>query len=487
MFPGNFGKAIHIIDSNSWKQHIFPLLLLACMLALPACGESQLPPEEEEGVLIYACMNPQDGTIRAYVNSFNNTHEDVQIEVRDCSGEEGVQRLLVELSAGRVPDIMDLRYFGRGGLDIWRRNTPASEDLPADEYWMPYRQLIQKGYLEDLWPFIENDPELGREAVLLPPLKAAEVNGGLYMLFQGGLVSTLMGADRVVGTRYGWTFDELMETFSTMPGDSTILRYNATTQDVFFKLLRFSLDQYVNWETGECFFDGEEFCNMLAFLKCFPAESETSEDAIEEVLWRIQTGRQMLEGIQIALPGELMYCNSLWKGRTSFVGNPTADTSSGNLFCPHGSVLAISSTCRDKEAAWDFVRQLIRKHYNMDNVLRAGYFIPVNLHDYEVLIRAELQRADDVRDDFGSSLPAMIPWNHFSDKPDIYPTAPISEEDIQRYEALIYNTTQLYWPDDALSDVVWDTIGPYLAGDKALDETVQLLNNRVGLYVNELR
>ena len=79
----------------------------------------------------------------------------------------------------------------------------------------------------------------------------------------------------------------------------------------------------------------------------------------------------------------------------------------------------------------------------MNNVLRAGYFIPVNLHDYEVLIRAELQRADDVRDDFGSSLPAMIPWNHFSDKPDIYPTAPISEEDIQRYEALIYNTTQL--------------------------------------------
>ncbi|MCI9433259.1 MAG: hypothetical protein HFF70_12690, partial [Oscillospiraceae bacterium] len=181
------------------------VMLLAALL-LSACGESQLPPEAEEGVLIYACMNPQDGTIRAYVNSFNNAHEDMQIEVRDYSGEEGVQRLLVELSAGRVPDIMDLRYFGRGGLDIWRRNTPASEDLPADEYWMPYRQLVQKGYLENLWPYIENDSELGRDAVLLPPLKAAEVNGGLYMLFQGGLVSTLMGADRVVGTRYGWTF-----------------------------------------------------------------------------------------------------------------------------------------------------------------------------------------------------------------------------------------------------------------------------------------
>ena len=46
---------------------------------------------------------------------------------------------------------------------------------------------------------------------------------------------------------------------------------------------------------------------------------------------------------------------------------------------------------------------------------------------------------------------------------------------------------QLYWSDDALADVVWDAIGPYLAGDKTLDETVQLLNNRIGLYVNELR
>ena len=487
IFPGNFGKAIHIIGGNSWKRNIFPLLLLACMLALSACGESQLPPEAEEGVLIYACMNPQDRTIRAYVNSFNSSHEDVQIEVRDYSGEEGAQRLLVELTAGRIPDIMDLHYFGKDGQKIWGHDTPVSADLPADEYWMPYRQLVQKGYLENLWPYIENDSELGRDAVLLPPLEAAEVNGGLYMLFQKVRINTLMGAEHVVGERYGWTFEELTEVFATMPEDSTILRYNATTQDVFFKLLRFSLDQYVNWETGECFFDGEEFCNMLAFLKCFPAESKTSEDAIEEVLWRIQTGRQMLEGIQITWPSELMYCNALWRGRASFVGYPTANGRSGSFFYPQGSVLAMSSACRDKDAAWDFMRKLIRQHYNVNSVLHVGPFISVNLYDYEVLIRAELQRADDVRDDFSSSLPAMMPWHHFSDKPDIYPTAPISEEDIQRYEALIYNTTQLYWPDDALSDIVWDAIGPYLAGDKTLDETVQLLNNRVMLYVNEQR
>ena len=115
--------------------------------------------------------------------------------------------------------------------------------------------------------------------------------------------------------------------------------------------------------------------------------------------------------------------------------------------------------------------------------------IPVYLEDYEKFIRAELRRADSVGDDFETSITAIIPWDHFSASayPKIYPTAPISEEDIRRYEALIYSITLLYWSDDALADVVWDAIGPYLAGDKTLDETVQLLNNRIGLYVNELR
>lgn len=59
------------------------------------------------------------------------------------------------------------------------------------------------------------------------------------------------------------------------------------------------------------------------------------------------------------------------------------------------------------------------------------------------------------------------------------------ENDLQRYETLINSTTQIYWPDNSLSDLVWEVCGPYFAGDKTLDDTIRLLNNRVGLYVNE--
>ena len=63
----------------------------------------------------------------------------------------------------------------------------------------------------------------------------------------------------------------------------------------------------------------------------------------------------------------------------------------------------------------------------------------------------------------------------------------LTEEDMKRFETLLNSTTLLYWPDDELSNIVWDSIGPYLAGDRSLDDTVALVQNRAQLYVNEMR
>ena len=79
----------------------------------------------------------------------------------------------------------------------------------------------------------------------------------------------------------------------------------------------------------------------------------------------------------------------------------------------------------------------------------------------------------------------FIKWKPFAHGTEIYPMALLTKEDGERFQALIDNTTQLYWPDDALSDIVWEALGPYFAGDKPLDDTLRLLDNRVSLYLNE--
>ena len=292
------------------------------------------PPAPEDGVLIYAALNPVTKDLDKSITQFNTVHKDVQIEVRDYSDENGVQRLLTELALGQVPDIMEMHRFGTGKDTAWAYDSYV--DRPEGEYRMPYRQMAQKGYLEDLWPYIENDPELGLDGVLMPPLKAAEVNGGLYMIFPEFSVTTLFGAEPVVGDRWGraleglperystmlkektfstligtehmpngqwgWTLEELMETFSAMPEDSTVLRWDSTRWDVFSMLYAPMLEQYVDMETGETFFDSQEFRDMMEFLSTFPDEFKTtlSPDSV-----RAETVDRMLDGEQLLEAGTL--------------------------------------------------------------------------------------------------------------------------------------------------------------------------------------
>ncbi|MDE7221309.1 MAG: hypothetical protein K2O45_17105 [Oscillospiraceae bacterium] len=466
--------------SSKCRKQIALLLFLAVILGVPACapaGEDFPHPESKEGVLTYAALNPLTPTQKRYIFNFNNKHPDAQIEVLDYSDEGGVERLLTELTLGWVPDIIELHRIKTDDRD-W-----AYMGTSEGEYQMPYQQMARKGYLEDLWPYIENDPELGRDALLETPMKAAEVDGGLYMLFKEVFINTLIGETSVVGERDGWTIDELMETFAAaMPEESTILQKSATRREMYDKLYCTTLDQYIDWETGKCSFDNDEFRGMLEFLSAFPTEYKTDiinkyELEKDAACW-ILDGKQMLQSIFVS---DLWHISQMDKSfgreRISCVGYPTTDGSSGSFFNIPGTILAMSSVCQDKEAAWEFMSYLVRPSASWTSLAQTSpRYLPVNRKDYEVGISL------DMRD----SSKSKIPLYFYQGGPNIFPDPPM-KEDILRFEMLINNTKQIYWPNEALSDTVWDAIGPYFAGDKTLDETIQLVQNRVTLYVNENR
>ena len=365
--------------TRKWAGFFF---LLAAIL-LTACGEKQdLPPEPEDGVLTYAALNPVTEELSESIERFNRTHEDVQIEVRDYSDKNGIDRLFTELALGQVPDMMEMHRFGRS-KDAAPADLPY-RGRPAGEYWMPYRQMAEKGYLEDLWPYIENDPALGTDNVLMPPLKASEVDGGLYMVFPQVSITT------------------------------------------------------------------------------------------------------MLEGMQIIWPRAIGYSDAIWQERASFVGYPTADGSSGSFFYATGHKLGMSSTCKDKDAAWEFMRDLIRPRLRRGKPLAPLSDIPVNLSDYEMMVWGELREAGKLTSQFPENPLRYFPGTrHFEYGPEIPLMHLVTEEDTQRFKDLVDHTTQLYWPNDELSNIVWESLGAYFAGDRTLDDTVRLIDNRVSLYLNE--
>ena len=222
----------------------------------PAPGQEQeIDPDKE--VLVFAQLsesNSERSVRRDVIDRFNRTHDDVQIVVKDYSDDQGPDRLLVEMASGQVPDIID-----RGGS-------------------LPFHQMVKKGYLEDLWPYIENDPELGREGVLENPLKLSEVDGGLYMLFGAVEIETLIGSAEVVGDRTSWTLRDLQDAFAAMPEGSTVLSFDTSRSAISGSLLRYAAGAYVDREAGTCSFDNPSFRSMLEFIQTFPTSDEVDKE-----------------------------------------------------------------------------------------------------------------------------------------------------------------------------------------------------------------
>ena len=343
------------------------------------------------------------------------------------------------------------------------------------------------GLLENLGPYTENDPELGREGVLEAPLKAAEVDGGLYVVFDKVCIQTLVGAESIVGNRYSWTIEELLDAYASMSEGSTIMEMDMLRkQDVFRRLFYLSAEDYVDWNTGECFYDSEQFRSTLEFINNnFPDEisnelaaMDTEELSAESMEW-ILSGRQMLSSTVLARPRNIQEIDTIFGagGRAAFVGYPTEDGSVGSYFYIRGRSLGMSTYCQHKEAAWDFLREVLLPQYNdirsLDNPNVDKFHVPLNLNDYQLLKRYDMTV---ISPDGAPYYMGPILRYHKA-----------TQEEVDRFDYLMNSIDKINLYDRKIYDIAYETASAYFAGDKTLDETVALLQNRVGLYVNENR
>ncbi len=415
--------------------------------------EQEIDPDKE--VLVFAQLtgSNSDQTVRRdVIDRFNRSHDDVQIVVKDYSYSatdgQGPDRLLVEMASGQVPDIIDL-----GGP-------------------LPLYQMVKKGYLEDLWPYIENDPELGREGVLENPLKLSEVDGGLYMLFGKVEINTMVSSPELVGDRTGWTLQELRDAFAAMPEGSTVLSFNTSREEIAGSLLRYSADAYVDREAGTCSFDDPSFRSLMEFVQMLPGIEEVEEeiggidyiDVLRDARSRQQKGLQLLEEIDLTFR-ELQLQDMLWGGRCALIGYPTEDGSNGSTFRPRGPQLGISASCENKEAAWEFVRTV------MTGPAGSLTDTPLKREQYEIKRNTSM------------TVKAPVDFDPVTHEEITAP--PLTEERAREFDDFFNSIDKIEIWDGPLMNLIYEICDPYFAGAKDLDETIRLLQNRVGLYLSE--
>lgn len=391
--------------------------------------------------------------IKNQILDFNRKSSDYRIEVRDYSEfnteddySAGYTKLITEIGSGAVPDIM------------------LTDGLPIETFGA-------KGLLADLWPFIDADEELGgRAGVVEPVFNALSQDGKLYEISSSFYITTIAGPASIVGTEPGWTYEEMYAALDQMPEGCELFSLGTTRSDVFSSICMLNLSRFVDWTTGECSFDSDDFISLMEFANRFPETFDwehhewTNEDSDA---YRIKEGRQLLVTLSLSDPYSYNYYSEMFNGDMALKGFPDVP-GSGAVFNMNGTGLAIASTCKNQDAAWSFVRTLLTREYQEN-------------YTYGFCTNRELCE---------ENLQSMVGQSYYTydqvtgeEKEIIF-----TQENSDLITDLINNTSMVAdYNTSQINDIINEEVAYYFSGEKTAQDVAATIQNRVSIYVNEQR
>ena len=452
-------------------------------------------------VLTFACMY-LDWNMRDAIVKFNRASNTHRIVVRDYSEyntdddyNAGIQKLNTEMLSGKLPDMIDI-------------NT----------YSMHVEQYAAKGFLTDLYELIDADADLSREDFVQPVLKALEsADGKLYQLPSTFAVSTAIALDKVAGDYDTWNLAAVKDAMTKLQDGASVFDVYRTKTDILQTCISRNIDAFVDWENGSAHFDSDEFKALLEFANQFP-ETYDWENATDEendsAQNRMNAGKQLMTDMYVSSFEDMLYQLTGYNGGVKFVGYPSEDGTSNHTFQIDGSI-AISSTCADKTAAWNFMKQFLTEDYQLGSDV---WNFPINQKAFDQKLKdamTEEYQTDEngnvMKDENGNPIriPKMTYYTTDTGGGVAFGTTTetaastvviggtgvnedgsisiyaMTQEQVDQILDLINTTTAVYGYDESILNIISDEAAAYFAGEKSLDDTANMIQSRVNLYVAE--
>jgi len=404
-----------------------------------------------------AMMWPDEDIKRAAME-FNQNSEKYQIEFKDYSNEEDANtKMNADIIAGNVADIICLN------------------ELPAEQY-------VSKGLLEDLTPYIEKDEEINPDDFIDSLRKAMEIDGKFYYIVPSFSVSTLTASAADVGKEMGWTFEDLKKLLEEK-GEGVRPFWSESKEEMLYSFAGNATSDFVDWKTGECSFDSQDFKDILEICNTGKSEEpEYSEDDHPSMPSLVKEGKVLFQEGGIDLEQIQLY-RKMYNGEITFIGYPDAEKE-GSYFSLNSN-MGIYSKSKVKDGAWEFIRTFMTKDYQCRQVSRGNmYNVPSRKDAFEFKNQIAMS-TKTFKDEYGvEHTPTDSSWGY--DDLDVA-IKPSSQEDVDKYTELIDNTKKIGGWNQAILDIIIEESKAYFSGDKSLDETADIIQNRVKTYVNENR
>lgn len=457
-FSGNYLYQVTFVDENTFVAYYYD------EEGVQLSKFEKIPAEEvvDKIELTLGCYY-LNSDIKRKLIEFNKNSDQYKIYIRDYATydtmedySQGLTRLNADIVAGDVPDIMIL-----------------NSQMPAESY-------IAKGVFADLNQFLEKDNDVKKEDLLPNVLQALSYDGSLYRIAPSFSVNTFAAKTADVGEEPGWTMDEAMAILAGKP-EGTQLLSEITASNFMYYTMWICGQEYVNWESGECYFDAEGFRKILEYANSLPREIDYTGVMDDESYWQemetqYRNEKTILSMQYISSFRDYAYAKQAVFGEDiTLIGFPTESGVGGSLNI--GNTMAISALSKNQDAAWEFLKSFLMEDYQ-DNL---GYDFPIRISSLQKLEEKSWEKPYTI-DEEGNKHTYDDYFYLGGIEVEVVPlTKEESGELLEYIESLDIMCTY----NEALNNIITEETESYFSGQKSVDEVVDIIQSRAKIYVSE--
>lgn len=444
-------------DDSTWTSRNFLLLL------------DYIPPEEVvPKYLITLATAYGSYDIRKAVIEFNRNSQEYRIQIKDYYDQEEyvdynkiMEKLNNDIIAGNIPDILLI-----------------NSEMPFDSY-------VSKGLFYDLYKLMEKDENFNKEDYFTNVLDVLSVNGKLYSISPSFTVNTVAIKSKFVNPgATGWTMGELQALLTKLPPE-TVTFLSENRAGVMNIAMNLSLGQFIDKDTGKCYFDSQDFIDILKFAKTFDEKSFWDNIDYENFppdFWdkynkSYEEDRAILNYMTLSSFYQLTDMRDYtFKDDITFIGFPNSKRE-GSAISVY-SRIAISSKSKLINGSWEFVKTFLSDKYQES----LKYEWPLKISAFDKMG----QKAIKGEDNGGIIRPLKEEYNDIMP----YPTPEVSritEEDVKYIKSFIQRVTTLQTYEPGVLEIIEEEAKMYYAGNKTAEETARIIQSRVQIYISESR
>ncbi len=380
-------------------------------------------------------------SIAPLVLAFNRSQTDYRVETTAygsyAEGSRDLDVLRTEIVSGGAPDLLCFCDYGAGGGVV-----NGGIDLSS--------------VCADLLPYLDGDPDYGREAFIPNLLSGMEQNGRLYSLPLAYSIVTVLAPAELL-PEAGITAADLETALAQAGPEWVTFEGWMTPENLLGWTDAFVIGAYVDRDAGTCRFDTQAFQDYLTWCRTW-GRSDVPQEG--EVFLGDPDEQPLLQCLSINSAREVVTAATRRAHQgyeRAYVGMPVGE-GNGSMY-ELAVEVGVSNQTAHADGAWQFLRFCL--DHQADGVF---YGLPV--------LQAVL---DD-----------QIAWYQSGEAVGWMGEPEVADQaDVDRFCRLLDGTTVVGGEDEALLAILADEAAYYFAGQRTAAEAAAVIQNRASLYLAE--